>query len=71
MAKAIINGREIIVPSSASTEQIKTAGKIGAGRSLIRRRKTGNFILKPGERVSVSDGDTFVDSPKREKGKGC
>lgn len=69
MPTAIINGRRVNVPDSASSEEIKRAGKIHSERTLIQRKKDGNYAVKPGERLNVNDGDTFVDAPARVKGE--
>lgn len=68
MAKVIINGRQMQIPDSTTADDIKKAGKIGGGRTLIHRKKNGNFALKNDEEVSAKDGDTFVDAPPRIKG---
>lgn len=68
MATAIINGRRVQVPPVASVEDIRKAGGIGDGRTVIRRAREGNFVVRPGEEVAVADGDVFVDAPPRVKG---
>ena len=68
MATAIINGRRVQVPPVASIEDIRKAGDIGDGRTVIRRNREGNFVVRPGEEVAVQDGDVFVDAPPRIKG---
>jgi len=68
MATAIINGRRVQVPPVAKVEDIRKAGGIGDGRSVIRRTREGNFVVRPGEEVPVQDGDVFVDAPPRIKG---
>jgi hypothetical protein len=68
MATAIINGRRVQVPPVASVEDIRKAGGLADGRSIIRRAREGNFVVRPGEEVAVNDGDTFVDAPPRVKG---
>jgi hypothetical protein len=70
MATAIINGRRVQVPPVASVEDIRKAGSIGEGRTVIRRNHDGNFVVRPGEEVAVEDGDVFVDAPPRVKGRG-
>jgi hypothetical protein len=68
MATAIINGRRVQVPPIAKVEDIRKAGGIEAGRSVIRRTREGNFVVRPGEEVAVEEGDVFVDAPPRVKG---
>lgn len=68
MASAIINGRRVQVPPVAKVEDIRRAGGIADGRTVIRRTREGNFVVRPGEDVNVRDGDTFVDAPPRVKG---
>lgn len=68
MSTAIINGRRVQVPPVAQVEDIRRAGGIAQGRTVIRRTREGNFVVKPGEEVAVQDGDTFVDAPPRVKG---
>lgn len=69
MATAIINGRRVQVPPVASIEDIRKAGDIADGRTVIRRNREGNFVVRPGEEVAVQDGDVFVDAPPRIKGR--
>lgn len=68
MATAIINGRRVQVPPVAGIEEIRKAGGIAEGRSVIRRTREGNFVVRPGEEVTVQEGDVFVDAPPRVKG---
>ena len=68
MATAIINGRRVQVPPVAKVEDIRKAGGIAEGRTVIRRNREGNFVVRPGEDVAVQDGDVFVDAPPRIKG---
>jgi hypothetical protein len=68
MATAIINGRRVQVPPVADVEQLRKAGGIDKGRTMIRRTREGNFVVRPGEEVAVGDGDVFVDAPPRVKG---
>jgi len=68
MASAIINGRRVQVPPVAKVEDIRRAGGIADGRTVIHRTREGNFVVRPGEDVNVHDGDTFVDAPPRVKG---
>jgi hypothetical protein len=68
MATAIINGRRVQVPDVASVEEIRKAGGIDKGRTVIRRNREGNFVVRPGEDVTVQDGEVFVDAPPRIKG---
>ena len=68
MATAIINGRRVQVPPIASVEDIRKAGGIAEGRTVIRRNREGNFVVRPDEDVAVQDGDVFVDAPPRIKG---
>jgi len=70
MATAIINGRRVQVPPVAKVEDIRKAGGISDGRTIIRRNREGNFVVRPGEEVAVQDGDVFVDAPPRVKGRG-
>ena len=68
MATAIINGRRVQIPSVASVEDIRKAGGIAEGRTVIHRRREGNFVVRPGEEVMPQDGDVFIDAPPRIKG---
>ncbi len=68
MATAIINGRRVQIPSTSDAETIRRAGGIDDGRTIIRRNREGNFVVRPGEQIDVKDGDTFVDAPPRIKG---
>ena len=68
MATAIINGRRVEIPSTADAQAIRQAGGIADGRTVIHRRREGNFVVRPGEQVTVKEGDTFVDAPPRIKG---
>jgi hypothetical protein len=68
MATAIINGRRVQVPPVAKIEDIRKAGGIASGRSVVRRTREGNFVVRPDEEVAVEDGDVFVDAPPRIKG---
>ena len=69
MSTAIINGRRVQVPPVAQVEDIRRAGGIAKGRTVIRRTHEGNFVVRPGEEVTVQEGDTFVDAPPRVKGR--
>jgi hypothetical protein len=69
MATAIINGRRVQVPPVAKVEEIRQAGGIADGRSVIRRTREGNFVVRPGEEIAVQDGDVFTDAPPRIKGR--
>ena len=68
MATAIINGRRVQVPPVAKVEDIRKAGGIEAGRTVIHRKREGNYVVRPGEDVAVQDGDVFVDAQPRVKG---
>ena len=68
MATAIINGRRVSVPANTTDEAIRKAGNIDDGRSLIRRTREGNYVVKHGSSVQVKDGEVFTDSPRRVKG---
>lgn len=68
MATAIINGRRVQVPDVATIEDIRKAGGIDKGRSVIRRTREGNFVVRPDEEVTVKDGEVFADAPPRIKG---
>lgn len=68
MATAIINGRRVQIPNVASVEDIRKAGGIAEGRTVIHRRREGNFVVRPGEEVTPQDGDVFIDAPPRIKG---
>ncbi len=68
MTTAIINGRRVQVPPVAKIEDIRQAGGIAEGRSVIHRTREGNFVVRLGEDVAVQDGDVFTDAPPRIKG---
>ena len=69
MAMAIINGRRVELPDVATSEQIAVAGGLREGRRVIHRKREGNYPVKPGEQVRVSDDDHFTDAPQRTKGQ--
>lgn len=68
MATAIINGRRVQVPNVATVEDIRKAGSIADGRTVIHRNREGNFVVRPGDQVPVQENDVFVDAPPRIKG---
>jgi hypothetical protein len=68
MAEAIINGKRVQIPNAATDEDIRQAGGISSGRTLIRREKRGNFVIPRGSRVNAKDNDVFIDAPSRIKG---
>ena len=68
MATAIINGRRVEIPPTATDEDIRQAGGISSGRTLIKRERHGNFVIPRGSRANVQDGDVFIDAPARIKG---
>lgn len=68
MATAIINGRRVDIPSTATDDDIRQAGGIPSGRTLIKRERHGNFVIPRGSRANVKDGDVFIDAPARIKG---
>jgi hypothetical protein len=68
MATAIINGRRVEIPSTTTDDEIRQAGGINTGRTLIKRDRLGNFVIPRKSKVNVNDGDTFIDSPSRIKG---
>lgn len=68
MATAIINGRQVEMPSTATDDDIRQAGGIPSGRTLIKRERRGNFVIPRGSRPSVKNGDVFIDAPARIKG---
>ncbi len=68
MATAVINGRRVEIPSTTTDDEIRQAGGIESGRTLIKRERLGNYVIPRKSKVNVKDGDTFVDAPKRVKG---
>lgn len=68
MAAAMINGRRVQIPDTSSDEEIRHAGGIKDGRTLIKRDRFGNYVIPRGSKVNVSDGDVFTDAPRRIKG---
>jgi hypothetical protein len=68
MAVAIINGRRANLPENAPEQFIREAGGIRPGRTMIRRTREGNYVVRPGSSVKVEDGDVFIDAPARIKG---
>ena len=68
MVEAVVNGRRVVLPSNATGEDIRLAGGMGAGRTLIRRTREGNYVIPKGSPVPVRDGDVFTDAPRRIKG---
>ena len=69
MAICIVNGRRVEIPDAATPEELARAAGIRQGRRIIRQTREGNYPMTPGERVSVSDSDKFVDAPQRVKGR--
>ncbi len=69
MAAAIINGRQVNLPESASDADIRRIGNIDGKRNLMRRTREGNFMIPKGSRVPINDGDVFLDAPARVKGQ--
>jgi hypothetical protein len=68
MAMAVINGRRVEIPSTTNDDEIRQAGGIESGRTLLKRDRLGNFVIPRKSKVNVKDGDTFIDAPKRVKG---
>jgi hypothetical protein len=68
MAKAMINGKWVEIPDSTTDAEIRGAGQIDQGRTLIRRVGNDNYVIPPGQLVNVNDGDIFLDAPARIKG---
>jgi hypothetical protein len=68
MATAIVNSRRVEIPSTATDDEIRQAGGINTGRTLIKRDRLGNFVIPRKSKVNVKEGDTFVDAPSRIKG---
>jgi hypothetical protein len=68
MATAVINGRRVEIPSATTDAEIRQAGGINNGRTLIRRTREGNIVIPRNSKVKVQDGATFVDAPRRIKG---
>jgi hypothetical protein len=68
MPSVIINGRRVNLPESATDADIRRAGGVRDGRTVIKRSREGNFLIPPGSSVDVNPGDTFVDAPSRVKG---
>lgn len=68
MASVIINGRRMEIPQSTTADELKEVGGIKNGRNLIHRRREGNFVVRPGSKMNIKDGDVFVDAPPRTKG---
>ncbi len=68
MGMAIINGRRVEIPGTATDEEIRHVGGIKSGRTLIKREKTGNFVIPRGSKLNIKDGDVFIDAPSRTKG---
>ncbi len=68
MPKAIINGRAVEIPHSATDQAIREVASIDPARNLIRRTREGNFLVPRGTVIDVSEGDRFIDAPARVKG---
>ena len=69
MPKIKIDGRDVYIPDSITTvEEIRLAGNIGPHRNFIKRTREGNFLLPKGSRITVNEGDQFIDAPTRAKG---
>lgn len=70
MATAIVNGRRVVLPTTATDQEIRSVGQIASGRNLIRRNREGNWLVPVGTTVQVDEGDRFIDAPARVKGEG-
>ena len=71
MVTAIINGRRVELPDVAQAEDIRQAGDIPPERTILRRTGKGSYLVKPGETVTVTEDDEFVDAPPRIKAAGA
>lgn len=70
MAKTMINGKMVNVPSSATPEDIiRASGKrVNPGtRAVIKTNTANNTRLKPGQSYQVNDGDKYKIVPDRVK----
>jgi len=68
MPVCVFNGRRVVYPDSATPEEIARAAGIRPGRRIIRQTREGNYPMRPGESVPLSEDDKFVDAPQRVKG---
>jgi hypothetical protein len=68
MPMCIVNGRRMEYSSTATPEEIASVAGIRPGRRIIKQTRGANYPMKPGERVTLQDGDKFVDAPPRVKG---
>jgi len=68
MPTAIINGRRVDLPDSTTDKEIRKVAEIDPQRTLILRTREGNYLVPKGSRVSVNEGDAFIDAPARIKG---
>jgi len=69
MARAVINGRTVILPDAVSDADIRRAGEIDPKRNLLKRNREGSYLVPRGARMQVNDGDVFLDAPARVKGE--
>jgi hypothetical protein len=69
MRTVVINGRQMQIPAAADAEDIRRAGGISEGRTIIRRTREGSFVVRPGEQIAVQDDEHFADAPARIKGR--
>lgn len=63
-----INGRQTELPAVASGRQIQAVGGIDPERRIMQRTRTGNFLVRPDDRLNIDEGSVFIDAPKRVKG---
>ena len=71
MPTTIVNGKRVNIPSSATPEEIISAGgrRPTPGRTVIKTNRAGkgNDYLKAGQSYRINEGDNFKEVPDRVK----
>lgn len=71
MPMVIVNGKRVMMPDSATGEDImRAAGKNPSGRVVTMQTTSGNTRLNPGQRYSIKEGQKFAEGPDRVKASG-
>jgi len=72
----MVNGRIVGVPAEANgsvqSDAIRRAARIPQDRPLILQLPDGsNKIINPGENVSLTSDQFFIDAPAHKRGSGA
>src|SRR5581483_1667979 len=71
MPKVLVNNREVDIPDSTTGAELRTLAKINPERQLLRQDQGTYTPVSPRDVVQATDGDQFVDAPRRVKGGWC